>query len=67
MKSYFDLLVLAALFVPVALIVAANLAAYRSAGAGEGLLGLPVREPEADPQPATALRAEKMPQLRQAA
>ncbi len=39
MDRFFDLLVLATLFAPVALIVAANLAAYRSPSAGPGLLG----------------------------
>ena len=39
MDRFFDLLVLATLFAPVALIVAANLAAYRSPSAGTGLLG----------------------------
>ena len=39
MDRFFDLLVLATLFAPVALIVAANLAAYRSPSAGSGLLG----------------------------
>ena len=34
MTSFFDLLVLSTLFAPVALIVAANLAAYRSPTAG---------------------------------
>jgi len=34
MTSFFDLLVFATLFAPVALIVAANLAAYRSPAAG---------------------------------
>lgn len=69
MNSYFDLLVLAALFVPVALIVAANLAAYRSPGAGEGLLGLPAREAEAEPWPAAAgaAQAEELAELRKAA
>jgi hypothetical protein len=39
MDRFFDLLVLATLFAPVALIVAANIAAYRSPSAGPGLLG----------------------------
>jgi len=69
MNSYFDLLVLAALFVPVALMVAANLAAYRSPGAGDGLLGLPLAEPSAMPQPIPAAREEavELPELREAA
>jgi hypothetical protein len=69
MNSYFDLLVLAALFVPVALIVAANLAAYRSTGTGEGLLALPPAGPAAEPQPAAlaAQAAEELPELRRAA
>ncbi|HSN21835.1 MAG TPA: hypothetical protein VLS49_14235 [Usitatibacter sp.] len=71
MNSYFDLLVLAALFVPVALIVAANLAGYRSPGAGEGLLALPAREPAAEPLPEPAAKrpaaVEEMPELREAA
>jgi hypothetical protein len=69
MNSYFDLLVLAALFVPVALIVAANLAAYRSSGTGEGLLALPAAGPEAEPQPApqAAHAAEELPEMRRAA
>ncbi|HET7547885.1 MAG TPA: hypothetical protein VFJ86_08955 [Usitatibacter sp.] len=69
MNSYFDLLVLAALFVPVALMVAANLAAYRSPGAGDGLLGLPMGEPTAVPEPARAAceEAAELPELREAA
>ena len=73
MNSYFDLLVLAALFVPVALIVAANLAAYRSSGTGEGLLALPAQEPAAEPRHATIAQADstactqEMPELRRAA
>ena len=65
MTSYFDLLVLAALFAPVALIVAGNLAAYRSPSAGEGLAGryrpLPEAAATAD-EPGTAA-----PELRRAA
>jgi hypothetical protein len=72
MHSYFDLLVLAALFVPVALIVLANLLAYRSPDAGEGLLTLPAAtgsapEPAAQPLPAAALEADELPELRRAA
>jgi hypothetical protein len=69
MNSYFDLLVLAALFVPVALMVAANLAAYRSPGAGDGLLGLPMGEPTAVPETARAAHEEaaELPELREAA
>jgi hypothetical protein len=73
MHSYFDLLVLAALFVPVALIVVANLLAYRSPGAGEGLLGLPAAQEASGPQPAReeilALepQALELPELRRAA
>ena len=37
MTSFFDLLVLATLFAPVALIVAGNLAAYRSPAAGAAM------------------------------
>ncbi|HXS53242.1 MAG TPA: hypothetical protein VN782_11975 [Usitatibacter sp.] len=39
MTSLFDLLVLASLFAPVALIVAGNLAAYRSPAAATGVFG----------------------------
>jgi len=65
MNSYFDLLVLAALFVPVALMVVANLATYRLPDAGHGPLALPA----ADPEPATpaAEAAEELPELRHAA
>ena len=65
MTSYFDLLFLAALFAPVALIVAGNLAAYRSPSAGEGLTGL------YRPLPGLAAAAEEAevpaPELRRAA
>lgn len=71
MHSYFDLLVLAALFVPVALIVVANLAAYRLPDAGEGLLALPAADPEPEPaaipEVAEAKTAEELPELRRAA
>lgn len=69
MHSYFDLLVLAALFVPVALIVVANLAAYRLPDAGEGLLALPAADPEPAAMPATAEAdaAEELPEFRRAA
>jgi len=71
MHSYFDLLVLAALFVPVALIVVANLAAYRLPDSGEGLLALPEADPEPAPaaMPATAeaQSAEELPEFRRAA
>jgi hypothetical protein len=73
MHSYFDLLVLAALFVPVALIVVANLLAYRSPGAGEGLLALPPAQTASGPQPArdgvpaAAAEAPGLAELRRAA
>jgi len=69
MDSYFDVLVLAALFVPVALMVAANLAAYRSPDTAEGLLGALACGPLAGPRPASAPRdeAQEMPELRRAA
>ncbi len=65
MSGYFDLLVLAALFAPVALIVAGNLAAYRSGGAGDGLAGLYRPLPEAVPM--TEEAATTLAELRRAA
>lgn len=65
MTSYFDLLALAALFAPVALIVAGNLAAYRSPPAEDGLAGLYRPAPELV---AAAAEAEpEVPELRRAA
>lgn len=66
MTSFFDLLVLAALFAPVALIVAGNLAAYRSPAAGEGLAG--TYRPLVDVLPAADDEAgTPLPELRRAA
>lgn len=42
MNSIFDLLVLAAFFAPMALMVAVNLATYCPSRAGQGLLGSPM-------------------------
>jgi hypothetical protein len=63
MTSLFDLLVLASLFAPVALIVAGNLAAYRSPAAGAGIFGayrpLPLEAPAA-PAPEAAWEADEL-------
>ena len=68
MQSYFDLLVLAALFVPVLLIVAGNLAAYRSPLAGDGLLGLPAPAPVPVASAAASPKlADELPEMRHAA
>jgi len=67
MDRFFDLLVLATLFAPVALIVAGNLAAYRSPLRGEGLFGAYQPMPRETPVAAAAEAAWEGEDLRRAA
>jgi len=67
MTSIFDVLVLAAFFMPIALMVALNLATYRPAREVDTLPALAKFAGEADPNPAARSGAYADEELREAA